>query len=411
MSVFSTPIGIAETLLANLPVGILVYEGDTGNCVLAGQAVADLLGVSVESLRQENFQTFASRCRLAESALHDRSSGHHEAILQTAFNKIITLDIFISWFDFEGKPHVLCTVSDISESKRMQAKLEKERALLRLEQDRLAHLRFFENMDRVNRAIQGADDPETKIPMPAKVSKSFGMKSFIAMCFHPVNSKPWEFGLHQCSHARVWTIEEERLFQEIGRRLADGLGAMLAQRNLRRSLEKLEQADRTAHVGYWERDYVAETISLSKGACRIFGLVWPCRFSKEIVWRIGDLPAVSGDAAMLRMVFSNLISNALKFTRPRQHARIEISALPGEGAEATIFVRDKGVGFEMAYGDKLFGVFQRLHRFEEFEGTGIGLANVRRIIARHGGRTWAEGKPNQGATFYFMLPRSMTLKG
>ena len=116
MSVFSTPIGIAETLLANLPVGILVYEGDTGNCVLAGQAVADLLGVSVESLRQENFQTFASRCRLAESALHDRSSGHHEAILQTAFNKIITLDIFISWFDFEGKPHVLCTVSDISES-------------------------------------------------------------------------------------------------------------------------------------------------------------------------------------------------------------------------------------------------------------------------------------------------------
>ena len=940
MSVFSTPIGIAETLLANLPVGILVYEGDTGNCVLAGQAVADLLGVSVESLRQENFQTFASRCRLAESALHDRSSGHHEAILQTAFNKIITLDIFISWFDFEGKPHVLCTVSDISESKRMQAKLEKERALLRclidsagdlifikdqasvyracnkaseafigmpeseqigktdydffdrekaeeirkadrqvldqgkpvhieewvtgsdgrrllmdtvkspyydpdgkplgivgigrdlternrLEQDRLAHLRFFENMDRVNRAIQGADDPEkmmkdlldavlsifdcdrafllypcdpdapswsipmertkpeypgagvlgidipmdpevsaalrvvleseapvkfdpeTKIPMPAKVSKSFGMQSFIAMSFHPVNSKPWEFGLHQCSHARVWTIEEERLFQEIGRRLADGLGAMLAQRNLRRSLEKLEQAARTAHVGYWERDYVAETISLSKGACRIFGLVWPCRFSnlsewheqwlklihpedrhgtaqaagaalaggppynvsyrvvrpdgevrdvhsyaevtrdaagkplsmfgtmiditerkrdeerlrtsekrlrltlettqigifdwdvendqwyaspeyytmlgyapkeglggrkewlarvhpddlahveakiqevlvnkpsadqshtyeyearlrhadgtyrwehvkgfgiqydpqggvtrilgirmditgrktaeealrrlnleldqrvldrtaqleaanremhaftytvshdlraplrhidgflellqqkagavldeqsrhymgaissaaqrmgmliddllsfsrmgrhamsfremaleplvrdvirkfepdtagREIIWRIGDLPAVSGDAAMLRMVFSNLISNALKFTRPRQQARIEIGALPGQGAGATIFVRDNGVGFDMAYGDKLFGVFQRLHRFEEFEGTGIGLANVRRIIVRHGGRTWAEGKPNQGATFYFMLPRSMTLKG
>ena len=132
----------------------------------------------------------------------------------------------------------------------------------------------------------------------------------------------------------------------------------------------------------------------------------PDAAGRTIDWRIGDLPEVTGDAAMLRIVLSNLIANALKFTRSRQEARVEIGSLPGQTAEAVIFVRDNGVGFDMTYGNKLFGVFQRLHRADEFEGTGIGLANVRRIVTRHGGRTWAEGKPEQGATFYFALPQT-----
>jgi len=124
---------------------------------------------------------------------------------------------------------------------------------------------------------------------------------------------------------------------------------------------------------------------------------------RQVDWIVGPLPEIVGDPPLLLQALTELLANALKFTRPRHSARIEIGAAPAE-KEAVIFVADNGVGFDPHYRDKLFGIFQRLHPAGEFEGLGVGLAKVRRIIQQHGGRAWAEGFPDKGATFYFSLP-------
>jgi signal transduction histidine kinase len=183
---------------------------------------------------------------------------------------------------------------------------------------------------------------------------------------------------------------------ETGRRYMDTISS-----SVRRMGDLIDDLLALSRVGRAEMGIVR--VPLGRLVAEVLTELEPEAKGRRIEWRIEPLPEVRGDPILLRQALVNLISNALKYTRKQPQARIEIGAGSPNG-ETVVFVRDNGVGFDMHYAHKLFGVFQRLHSAEEFEGTGIGLANVRRIIQRHGGRTWAEGVPGQGAAFYFSLP-------
>lgn len=171
-------------------------------------------------------------------------------------------------------------------------------------------------------------------------------------------------------------------------KLGDLAGDLLAYSQAKRVSARMESVDLNKIVDDARNDLQLETRS------------------RRIGWNVATLPAILGDAALLRAVFSNLLSNALKFSRSRDPAIMEIGSYPGEGGESVVFVRDNGIGFDPRFAYRLFGIFQRLHPEYEYEGTGIGLATVKRIVERHGGRAWAETTPGQGATFFVSFRRA-----
>ena len=171
-------------------------------------------------------------------------------------------------------------------------------------------------------------------------------------------------------------------------KLGDLVGELLAYSQANRLSTRMEPVDLNKIV-----DDARNNLQLEAG-------------SRRIRWNVATLPAILGDAALLREVFSNLLSNALKFSRSRDPAIIEIGTYPGESGESVVFVRDNGIGFDPRFADRLFGLFQRLHPENEYEGTGIGLATVKRIVECHGGRAWAETTPGQGAAFFVSFGKS-----
>jgi len=174
---------------------------------------------------------------------------------------------------------------------------------------------------------------------------------------------------------------------------------------IRESTEKMSQLidDILALSRLGRKEMRLSKIDMDKLAKEVFEELRVTASGRKLQLELKELPPVQGDEGMIRQVFVNLIGNAIKFTSHKEKAVIGIGSKIEE-KKNIYYVKDNGVGFDMKYVDKLFGVFQRLHTEEEFEGTGVGLAIVARIIHRHGGQIWAEGKVNEGATFYFSLP-------
>jgi light-regulated signal transduction histidine kinase (bacteriophytochrome) len=168
-------------------------------------------------------------------------------------------------------------------------------------------------------------------------------------------------------------------------------------RRMGRMVDELLELSRTSR-----RELSTQLTGLGSLVAEVLEELKPELEDRQIEWRIGELPFADCDPALTRQIFANLLANAVKFTRQRTPAVIEVGQAMSEGQTA-LFVRDNGVGFSMKYADKLFGVFQRLHRREDFEGTGVGLATVQRIVHKHGGRIWAQAELDKGATFYFTL--------
>jgi two-component system sensor kinase len=154
----------------------------------------------------------------------------------------------------------------------------------------------------------------------------------------------------------------------------------------------------------------ASGVDMHSLASEVFTQLEPGLGDQKIQFNLSPLPPVEGDPALIRQVFVNLISNAAKYSRPRPQSIIDVNGYY-ENGDCVYYVKDNGVGFDMTYAKKLFGVFQRLHSVEEFEGTGVGLAIVQRIVHRHGGQVWARAKLNEGATFFFSLPRENKQNG
>jgi PAS domain S-box-containing protein len=350
-------IELNQKMIETSSLGIFACRAD-GPCVIANPAVARISGAPLDTMLQLNFRELESWKKnglfdKAEAALATGKEQRVESHLTAIFGKDAWLNYYFTTFTSNGELHFLMMVEDITERKQADQALQQRTAQLEAANKELEAFSYSVSHDLRSplRAIDGFSRillEEYAPQLPAEASRYLDL----------VRSNTQKMGE---------LVDDLLAFSRLGRQPLKKQ-SLSPEGIVRESLEDLspEQAGRQV----------------------------------EIV--LGALPDCEADPALLKQVFVNLISNALKFTRQRDVAHIEIGSEEKDGRPA-YYVRDNGVGFDMQYVGKLFGVFQRLHRAEDYEGTGVGLAIVQRIVSRHGGRAWAEAELDKGATFYFTL--------
>jgi PAS domain S-box-containing protein len=365
--------GKFRALVEQSLVGVYAIQDD--KISYANPKMSDITGFSVEELTSrplmdlihpEDQSTVAAniRKRIEGGVPHIR----YGLRMVRKDGATIHVEVFGARSEYNGRPAILGTLLDVTERKRAEDEIRGLNA--NLERRVEERTRALAEANKELEAFSYSVSHDLRAPL-----RHIG--GFVELL-----QKRAEGTLDKTCQRYVDTISQAA--KEMGMLIDDLL-----------SFSRMGRAEMRAtelNMGQIVRDTISELMSDTAG--------------REIDWKIAELPRIQADPALMRQVMKNLLSNAMKYSRTRARAEIEIGHAPGDQGEHVFFVRDNGVGFDMRYADKLFGVFQRLHESSEFEGTGIGLANVQRIIARHGGRTWAEGVVDRGATFYFSIPRS-----
>ena len=356
-----------RTLLEHANDAIFIADAETGMLVKANKKALELTGHSLKEI-----------CKMHQTELHPpEEKERYKEIFKECVSKGITtsievyivnrdgqripVDISSSVIEISGKRLIQGIFRDITEHKNAEEELK------RLNEELKHHVAQLEAANKDLESFSYSVSHDLKAPL-----RAIGGFSNILLE----------------KHADKLDDEGKRLFNNI-------------KKNTQKMGQLIDDILSFARVG--RKDIVLSEINMEELANKAFEDLKPLTLGRNVQFEIKQPPPACGDKTMMYQVFTNLLSNAIKFTRFRETAIIETGGWT-EGNENIYYVKDNGVGFDMQYVKKIFGVFQRLHKDEEYEGTGIGLAIVNRIIDKHGGRVWAEGKINEGTVLYFALP-------